>query len=119
MITFKKVPQPTDLLTVNCEPGSYWKFGPYRTFVKSDELVMTVLNHINGESAIEVRSWISNCEWEPCNQDEFVEWYATAINRISAASGIEHLTLLMEANETTVETKCGKFIIDNTSNPES
>ena len=40
---------------------------------------------------------------KPCTQDEFVAAYCTAINAISAASGIEHLPLL----------------IDNTSNPES
>jgi len=40
---------------------------------------------------------------KPCTQDEFVQAYVTAINAISAASGIEHLPLL----------------IDNTSNPES
>lgn len=107
MITFKKTPQPTDLLTVTCEPGTYWAFGPYRAFVKNDETVMTILNHINGESAIEVRSWISNLEWESCTLNEFVEWYVIAINRISAASGIEHLPLVMEPN----------FLIE--SNPES
>jgi hypothetical protein len=31
--------------------------------------------------------------WEPCSHDEFVEAYCTAINAISAASGIEHLPL--------------------------
>jgi len=40
---------------------------------------------------------------KPCTQDEFVQAYVTAINAISAASGIEHLPLL----------------IDNTQNPES
>ena len=104
MITFKKTPQPTELLTVTCEPGSYWQFGPYRAFIKSNDSVITVLNHINGESCIEVRFWISNCEWEPCTQDAFVEWYTTAINRISDASGIQHLPLTIT--------------YDNTQNPE-
>ena len=40
--------------------------------------------------------------WHPCTQDDFVAAYVTAINRISEASGIEHLPL-----------------INNTSNPES
>ena len=43
---------------------------------------------------------------KPCTQDEFVAAYCTAINRISQASGIEHLPLQME-------------LIDNTQNPES
>lgn len=60
-----------------------------------------------------------------CTQDEFVQAYCEAINRIWEASGIEHLPLQMEANETTlhsascVEIKPPFFIYDTTQNPES
>ena len=43
-------------------------------------------------------------DYKPCTQEEFVSAYATALQAIQAASGVEHLTLIM---------------YDDTSNPES
>jgi hypothetical protein len=54
--------------------------------------------------AIDVRNYKTgitdsfDANWKPCNQDEFVAAYCTTINLISAASGIEHLPLVMEPN---------------------
>ena len=105
MITFRRTPQEKQYEEVECQPGTYWRFGKYFfTFIINEKTLITLFRCENRPS-VQVYSSMTNNEWEPCTQDEFVEAYVFAMNRISELSGIQHMPL--------------GITYDNTSNPES
>ena len=79
----------------------YWKNERLFRFINGDYSFLQV-NTSRDFAGIEKREYpiggIDDCfsiesGWQICTQDEFVQAYVTAINAISAASGIQHLPL--------------------------
>ena len=110
----------------------YWKNEKLFRFINGDYSFLQV-NTMRDFAGIEKREYpiggIDDCfsiesGWQPCTQDEFVQAYVTAINAISAASGIEHFPLTMEVYETTLvkadnrEITAPFVLFDDTQNPE-
>ena len=82
----------------------YWKNGDLYRFINGDYSFLQVSTS-RAFASIEKREYPiggiddcfnTNCGWEPCTQDQFVQAYCEAINAVSAASGIVHLPLKME-----------------------
>ena len=71
---------------------SYWKYGPHFAYVSAEDKVLIVCTYYGG-SSIETRRSLTGNDYTPCTHDEFVAAYVYAINAITEASGIEHLTL--------------------------
>ena len=92
----------------------YWTNGyVYRHIISDNGFIVAIPNQYY--PTLEKRQYSTGIEdlfdpndgWKPCTQDDFVQAYVKAINQITAASGIEHLPLVMEPD----------FLTE--SNPES
>jgi hypothetical protein len=87
-------------------PNQYWTNGCHLRRILSEDSFIQVMaegfgtditirqypKHIGGIDDL----FDSDSGWMECTQDEFITAYCKAINRISEASGIEHLPLNLE-----------------------